>query len=716
MSHRIKRLYVCLAVLLLTLSAPCSRALAASEVNPFDRPPRGEHMTWSLDAGVLTIGGSGAMADYNNGDAPWQDSGEGVVRAVLLPGITSVGSGAFAGCGSLEEVTLPEGVESIGDWAFYGCGALTQVDLPESLTRVGESAFRDCAGLEEIILPANVAELGSGAFAGCTSLVRASLPEGLASIGDWAFYRCTSLEALRLPTGLERFGAFAFRDCTALTAFTVAGENPRYAAWDGALYNKELTSLAACPNGKRGALALPESVTEIQAGACSGCAFLTVLRLPRNLRTVGIGAFTDCAALTEASLPDSVTSLQGGAFEGCTSLRRARLPGGLDTVAGNLFQGCGALEAIELPDTVTAIGSAAFSGCTSLREVALPEGLKEIGPRAFFGCLSLRELSIPGGVRELGEAALANCVHLWRLQLGEGLERIGPEAFANCYVLSDLALPRSVRTVGDHAFQNCASLPGLTVPEGVDTLSWHLFEGCRKLEAVALPESLEHINYSTFSGCDALRRVLYAGTASQWEEIEIEEGNAPLQNAVFRYCAAPAAGFADVARSDGCAEAVIWAKETGVTTGKTASIFGPEDTVTRAQAITFLWRAMGRPEPEGGSVRPFTDVSPADYFDTAVRWAAEAGITEGTGGGRFSPELALTQAQVLTLLWRSEGSPQDSGDDLWYADAMRWAASIGLPAEDDPATPCPRADTVFYLWKVCGAEWNPSVFSSEEAS
>lgn len=160
--------------------------------------------------------------------------------------------------------------------------------------------------------------------------------------------------------------------------------------------------------------------------------------------------------------------------------------------------------------------------------------------------------------------------------------------------------------------------------------------------------------------------------------------------------------FTDVKAGSYYEDAVIWAKENGVTGGTTATTFSPNATCTRGQVVTFLWRAKGSPEPKSAD-NPFTDVKSTDYFYKAVLWAVEQGITGGTTATTFSPGNTCTTGQVLTFLWRSNGSPASTGaDSPYYAKAVSWAAEKGLL--DNMGTfsatkQSPRADIVTYLYR-----------------
>ena len=163
---------------------------------------------------------------------------------------------------------------------------------------------------------------------------------------------------------------------------------------------------------------------------------------------------------------------------------------------------------------------------------------------------------------------------------------------------------------------------------------------------------------------------------------------------------APAvAGFSDVHEDDYYAEAVAWAKDAGVTGGTSATTFSPDNTVTRAEAVTFLWRAAGAPQP-ASSASPFSDVAdPGAYYYSAVLWAAEQGITGGVGDNRFDLNGTLTYDQILAMLCRAAG--EDAAGSGWSDAAVSWAAENGLTDGLDFTANgnCPRSDVVYCLWK-----------------
>ena len=170
--------------------------------------------------------------------------------------------------------------------------------------------------------------------------------------------------------------------------------------------------------------------------------------------------------------------------------------------------------------------------------------------------------------------------------------------------------------------------------------------------------------------------------------------------------------FTDVADKAYYKDAVAWAVENGITKGTTATTFSPNATCTRAQAVTFLWRAAGSPEPKT-STMPFTDVNAGSYYYDAVLWAVENGITKGTSDTTFSPDATCSRAQIVAFLWRSEKSPAagsrnpfaDVKSSAYYADAVLWAVKEDITKGTtnttfSPDADCTRAQIVTFLYRA----------------
>ncbi len=169
--------------------------------------------------------------------------------------------------------------------------------------------------------------------------------------------------------------------------------------------------------------------------------------------------------------------------------------------------------------------------------------------------------------------------------------------------------------------------------------------------------------------------------------------------------------FKDVPANAYYYEAVKWAQEKGITGGIGNGLFGPNDPCTRAQIVTFLWRAAGSPAPKNTGTA-FGDVKPGSFYEQAVAWAVENGITSGTGEGMFSPDATCTRAQSVTFLYRASGSPavsdkaefSDVSTTAFYADAVAWAAKKGITTGIGgglfgSGNDCTRGQIVTFLWR-----------------
>ena len=174
----------------------------------------------------------------------------------------------------------------------------------------------------------------------------------------------------------------------------------------------------------------------------------------------------------------------------------------------------------------------------------------------------------------------------------------------------------------------------------------------------------------------------------------------------------PGAVFADMpAKGHWAHDAIDWALVRGVTTGTSETAFSPDSPCTREQIVTFLWRAAGSPRPERSTV-PFTDVR-RNFAYKAVCWAFEQGITTGTSETAFSPDAACTREQVVTFLWRALGKPEPAGKSTPFADvrdnyalaAICWATERGVTTGTSetafsPDQPCTRAHVVTFLYRA----------------
>ncbi|MBR3832849.1 MAG: leucine-rich repeat protein [Lachnospiraceae bacterium] len=198
--------------------------------------------------GILTISGSGAMADstpywarsgYDYRTPEGNERGRTINKVIVEEGITYIGDFAFYGCTYLDSVLLPSSLKSIGDLAFADCPFET-IDIPSGVTSIGQSAFNGCSNLTSITIPEGVKYIERQAFQACSSLTSVTIPDGVIQIGMFAFVDCTGLQTVSIPSSIQNIGNDAFKGCTSLTTVNVPcswENNPLYTFEEGVTVN-----------------------------------------------------------------------------------------------------------------------------------------------------------------------------------------------------------------------------------------------------------------------------------------------------------------------------------------------------------------------------------------------------------------------------------------------------------------------------------------------
>lgn len=304
----------------------------------------GENASWTLDKdGLLTISGTGSISSLAEGETHWNEYGNQIKRVQVLPGITSIGSRAFLDCDNLITVELPEGLISIQSLSFAWCDNLETINLPDSITTLGSNAFQWCTSLDNIVIPAGIHSISEGCFNGA-GITHITIPENVTSIKNYAFAKCAKLESIFIPAWVTSIGFTVMNNCQSMTNILVDPANPNYTAFNGALLNKEMTTLYAYAAGKTGEYVIPDSVRTISAHAFIGCAGLTAVTLPSDLETLDVSAFNGCSSLREIAIPDGITSISASAFLGCTNLATVTIPNSVTFVDAGAFYECGIVD------------------------------------------------------------------------------------------------------------------------------------------------------------------------------------------------------------------------------------------------------------------------------------------------------------------------------------------------------------------------------------
>ena len=485
---------------------------------------------------------------------------------------------------------------------------------------------------------------------------------------------------------------------------------------------------------------IPSEIYDVKVTAIGGAAFsrkqnLTSVTIPDGVTIIHKNAFYLCRNLSSVSIPGSVTTIEDGGlygtFYGCVSLQNITLPEGLQTIGNSAFQNCTALRTITIPNSVTSVGNNAFQDCKNLTSVTIGKGLKEISDYMFWGCEKLSSVTIPDNIETIGCDAFRACKSLKTIVIPDtvtDLKTYNGRHCKNCESLTYASIGNGATFVPVEMFNGCKNLKSVSLGNNVTKISLYAFSGCGNLTSIFIPKTVTEFGGDAFSRCSNLSDVYYGGSVADWAAIKLGYGNDALAAADIHFNstglpngdvpstpatpttpstpttpADPSQPFTDVPANAYYADAVKWAVANGVTAGTSPTTFSPNETVTRGQAVTFLWRAAGKPVPERTS-SPFSDVKTGDYFYQPVLWAMEQGVTVGTDATHFSPGDTLTRAHIVTFLWRAAGKPGSTGASPWYADAETWGKKndllSGTAVAYAPGGSCPRSDVVTYLYRA----------------
>ncbi len=388
---------------------------------------------------------------------------------VILPDcVVHIGDQAFYHNESLRSVQLHPGVRSVGQSAFSQCKALEHLYAPDGLAYIAQGAFAGCEALCEAPLPDSVCFIGEEAFLHCAALTSVRIPQGVSVLEARTFWRCTSLAYLFIPQGVQSISEDAF-GCCPLGNIEVSPENPVFCSVDGALYDKEITTLLLYPKGdKKEDITLPASVISIPRLAFSDMKTLLRITLPDGLQMLPTAAFSECGALCKVHLGSALRHIEDSAFSGCTSLTTLTLPHALECIENRAFARCG-LSSILLPASVNDIGKGIFEGCRALETIDTEEA------NAFF--------SSKGG-------------NLYTKD-GKGFVLYAPGKPEMVF-----SVPSGVQWVASHAFYECASLCEIRLPDTAEYLASHAFSRCAALQCVRSDKPvIRHRRGTLFDAC-----------------------------------------------------------------------------------------------------------------------------------------------------------------------------------------------------------------------
>lgn len=737
------------------------------------------------------------------------------ITSMTLPStVKSLGHTVFRACNSLASVEIPASVTEIQTDTFdeyfdadanEGKGNVTFAEgsifkLQDGVLYDSENLIRVLDWQENVVVPEGIKYIGADAFNAYSTqtpnnmetLKSITLPESLVSIGKTAFRACKSLKSITIPKNVSEIGGGAFSSCSSLTSVEILGPVKELTGTSGVFLG-----CAALKN-----VTLPDTLTNIGTGTFNGCTSLEKIDLPEGLTEIGREAFYECESLKEAIIPAGVTKIPDYAFTGCLALEKVELPEGITSIGEYAFDLTAEndssdyvnenpmLESINIPSTVTSISGNFLGGVKANGGTAL---IFEGENPPTFGSDALAGISGEGINKptvyypaEAVDAYTAEGSALVTNNLVSAPEE--GEENNNQYSLTVTPSATSVYENNTISFTVESTLPqdaALTVEssdttvataalssdqksitvtgvkEGTATITVSIKLGDVVLASESVTVTVDERGTSGGGGGgssssgdyivsvdetthgkvtvspsradkgDTVTITVKPDTGYELDELTVTDKNGneikltekadnkftfkmpgskvTVETSFKLIEIEPENPFTDISKNDYFYDAVLWAADKGITSGVTDTLFAPNASCTRAQMVTFLWRANGSPKADGAN--PFTDVSADAYYYDAVLWAVKQGITSGTSATTFSPDATVTRGQTVTFLYRAAGAPAVSGGsfadvaaDAYYADAVAWAVKEGVTSGTggnsfSPDAPCTRGQIVTFLYR-----------------
>ena len=691
--------------------------------------------------------------------------------------VTTIGPGAFVGC-TADKITVGEGVETLKTRAFakmsvtevelpstlktmekeifYNCYNLTSVVFKNTNVNIPDGCFQNCKSLvstRDIVTPEPIVSLGSSAFESCTSLREADI-EGVQTVGYWVFRGCSSIESAVIPESLNDADTLGlFSECKSLKTLTVNAKALRG------------SSIYDCP-------ALETVITgdtnEMLDSCFKKCPALKTVVLGQGIKTLK-SAFCGCTALSDISFPDTDfividnivadTAYEQDPFNYDEN--------GIMYIGKNLVKGTDAVGDVVVREGTINVSEAAFEKNDNTTSVVFPASVKTIRDRSFRYCKSLKSVKAVGVLESVGYA-FCECPQLSVVDIPTGLTKFpgGALSFRGTAYIKDeknfddtalyvggmlvgyytshmprrYSVRRGTAVIADYAFNWVYGHDtpsdievSFNLPEGVEYVGKYAFNNSGDVMSIVIPKSVKFIGEGCFSSSSgssddyddsdrdvkegpgynydysSARDIYYLGTEEDWNKIElyaeIPEGTA------LHF----ATDFKDVADGKWYSSGARYCSSRGLMTGISGDTFGPNVNMTRAMFVTLLAR-LAKADLSGYKAGAFSDVKEGKWYAKAVAWAVENGYTSGTGGGKFSPDRAVTREELAQFLYtyaKKNGADVSASADLsgyadrqavssWAVKAVKWAVAEGFisgisKTELSPASAATRAQTAVLL-------------------
>ncbi len=507
-------------------------------------------VSWLLSSdSILTIGGNGAMADYNEETviAPWYEYRDAYHSVYIAAGVTNVGNLAFQQSANLRYVDLASTVTSLGNYSFYNCPALHALTLPESVTTVGDNtpfggsttitsavynsqvfvrlpqdytgeytveegttviasdAFKRCNMLSSVVLPSTVTTFaGSSTFEECSALATVNIPEGVTSLGFYMFSGCSSLRYIELPSSVASLGSYCFGECSSVESVICRSTTPPEA--NGSTFAGVSDTVPVY---------VPSASLARYREADGWSSFSNYHGINDDPQSCVI-ASGECGAngdnLTWSLSCDSVLTISG----------EGEMPSSYSSNATPWYSYGQAIKHINIEEGVTKLALNSFynSGSSAnypnVRTLSIPSTLgAPIETSYFYGCpltsVTINSDTIVGQASYTSGSSLQNKfgAQVEEYIIGGSVRSIANFAFRNQSddSLRTIILPEGLETIGNWAFGYIEHLTSVSIPSTVQTIGTDAFAGCTNLRSVELGEGLMTINGQAFYMCDNLTHV-----------------------------------------------------------------------------------------------------------------------------------------------------------------------------------------------------------------
>ncbi len=641
-------------------------------------------------------------------------------------GVTSIGAYAFSGNDALALIFIPDSVTSLGHHAFANCTNLSSSEIPATVKSIGWSLFSGCTELTKVTLPDGITSVRHSMFDECSSLREIIIPDSVTAIEDMAFERCTSLTSINIPRNVKSIGWYTFHGCSSLTDVYYDGTEQEWNQIHFESHNGGIDGATKHFNPYN----LGEETYSFRnfgdadsGGHCFGMSMTSSAYYMGILDEGQVGAVNgNVYALSKTDTVKApichYQAIQGSKAQAAIVAGGSFYLNKKSDISADWSEVTGYVKDHSFDDKGTlqvSIRSGAGGHAINFLRYSVVNGQERI--YVYDNNCPDRETylykGLDGKVYQSPYSTFADGIDCIGLRSVEKYFSI----VGNYFDSNDRAMQEKYLSHAIYAEKGTISVSGATeylLEAGGTESEYVVFEIPEGCETATITP---HVDNATFTYLDEEYSFGKINDETRGEfklSDSAEENNASLTIQNEGTYENP---FVDVAEDAVYYDAVLWAyyhEPEQITSGFDATHFGPQNACTRAQVVTFLWRAAGCPEPTG-SVDIFKDAADiASPYRKAVAWAVEKGITTGYGDGTFRPNDSVTRAQFVTFLWRYEGRPDSSGSvagfedaaDIAapYRDAVTWAVEKGVTTgygdgSFRPNATCTRWAVVLFMYR-----------------